>query len=86
MSGTRKSECAINLGVGTISGKGITYSSDASVRGTNSYNEILFVEADDQSMFLKLIGMWNFKNPDATLSQEGAAEAFWNILIKPFQQ
>lgn len=86
MSGTRKSECAINLGTGVISGKGITYSSDASVRGTNSYNEILFVETDDQSMYLKLTGMWNFKNSDAGLSQEGAAEAFWGILMSPLQQ
>ncbi len=86
VSGTRSNECAINLGAGTITGKGISYSSDVSVRGINSYNEMLYVEADDQSMYLKLTGMWNFKNPEAKLSQEGAAEAFWDILIKPLQQ
>lgn len=85
-SGSRKSECAINLGTSSIGGRGITYSTNASTRGMNNYNEMLTVEADDQSMYLKSIGMWPLSNKsDTNLSQEGAAESLWRLLIRPLQ-
>ncbi len=85
-SGSRKSYCAIDLGTSSIGGRGITYTTNAPTRGMNSYNEMLTIEADDQSMYLKSIGMWAFSNKaDTNLSQEGAAEAFWRLLIRPLQ-
>ncbi len=53
----------------------------------NTIDESLTVGADDQTLFLTSPGMQSFgKSRDQTLSQEGAAELFWSILIGPLQQ
>ena len=62
---------------------GITFSWDASARG-GSFNEMLSVAVDDQSMFFKTIGM-AFRGADANLSHEGAAEFLWGLLIEKLQ-
>lgn len=82
--GKRRAECAINLGSGVRRG-GITYSADASSRGT-SYNEELTVEHDDQSLYLKpLFGMAFHGNREAKLTIEQAAEHYWEKLIESLQ-
>lgn len=66
-------------------GGGITYSNDASSRG-NSFNEELSVENDDQTLFLKPLGMSVRGAANAKLSAEQGAELFWEMLIGPLQE
>jgi hypothetical protein len=66
-------------------GAGIYYSQGDSLAG-NSYNESLSVNADDQTLYLKTLGMSYFSGHDQKLSQEGAAEALWGIVITPLQR
>lgn len=82
-AGERKVECAIHLGGGLRRG-GITYSNDAASRG-NSFNEELSVENDDQTLFLKPLGMSFKSTANARLSAEQGAELFWEMLIGPLQ-
>lgn len=51
----------------------------------NSSNESLSVDADDQMLFLTSMGMSSFGREREKLSQEGAAELFWGLLIGPLQ-
>jgi hypothetical protein len=54
---------------------------------SNSYNESLSVKADDQMLYLTSLGMSSFGNGRGQkLSQEGAAELLWGLLIEPLQQ
>lgn len=83
-AGKRQAQCSIHLGAGAL-GRGITYSNDPSARG-NSFNEQLTVKVDDQSIFLRSMGMasWN-NNREEQLSPEGGAELFWGMLIQGLQ-
>ncbi|MBN0653976.1 hypothetical protein JTM24_35325, partial [Pseudomonas aeruginosa] len=47
----------------------------------NSYNEMLTVQADDQSLYLTSLGMTFRRGQDQKLSQEGAAELLWETVI-----
>lgn len=56
---------------------------------TNSYNESVSIEHDDQSLFFKALGMSRIADSgsrDAKLSMEGVAELFWSIFIEPAQR
>lgn len=53
---------------------------------SNSSNESLSVDADDQMLFLTSMGMSSFGNEREKLSQEGAAELLWGLVISPLQQ
>jgi len=83
--GKRASECSVHLGGGGFRSNGISYSSDASARG-NSFNEMVSVESDDQAMYIKALGMGSFGGDRQKLTQEGAAELFWGMLIGRLQQ
>lgn len=66
-------------------GRGICYV-QGETTASNSMNESLSVEADDQTLYLKAMGMASFgQNRDRKLTQEGAAELLWDILIQPLQ-
>lgn len=53
---------------------------------SNTMNESIQVDADDQTLFLKSFGMTTYgSGRDQKLSQEGAAELFWELLIQPLQ-
>lgn len=79
--GSAASQCAVSVG-GSFS-RSITYSSDVNSRG-NSYNEALSVEVDEQGMFLSTLGM-NHGSRSDHLSDEGAAEHLWAMLIRALQ-
>ncbi len=83
--GESVSECSIRMG-GAFGGKGITYSSDASAR-SNSFNGVLSIEADDQMLFLVSMfgGRFGGGGTDR-LTEQGAAEHFWEQLIEPLQR
>ncbi|MBB2905276.1 hypothetical protein FHR76_001620 [Rhizobium sp. RAS22] len=66
-------------------GRGICYV-EGETTASNSMNESLSVEADDQALFLQSMGMATFGGQrDQKLSQEGAAELLWSILVKRLQ-
>lgn len=71
--------------VGGQMGTGIYYSQGASFSGS-SYNEMLTVQADDQSLYLTSLGMTFRRGHDQKLSQEGAAELLWEAVIAPLQR
>jgi hypothetical protein len=83
-NGKKVSECAVNIGGGGFRRDGITFSYDASAR-SNSFNEIVSVETDDQSLFFRPLGMDTRHAREDHLSHEGAAELFWAMLIVRLQ-
>lgn len=79
--------CAVRLGGSRGFGGGITYSHDDS--GTaNSFNESLSVEASEQAMFLRPMGMASAWAGDekGRLTFDGAAEYYWEMLMAPLQR
>jgi hypothetical protein len=83
-NGKRIAGCSIRLG-GMGSSTNIAYSSkeDAAL---NSYNEVLSVGTDDQNLFLEaMMGMFGTNGKKGKLSEEGAAEHLWSMLLAPIQ-
>jgi hypothetical protein len=83
--GKSASRCGIRLG-GELVGRQILFSHDSD--STNSWNDSLAVEDDGYDLFLKpsgLSGMLSGKGK-GPLSQQGAAEYFWELLIQPLQR
>ncbi len=75
----------IYLGVDGF-GRGINYVQGETMQ-SNTLQESISVQADDQSLYLARLGMMAFGSDGSRkLSQEGAAEYFWSILIRPLQQ
>lgn len=83
-NGQRIAQCSIWYG-SNFGSSSIAYSqSDHAPR--NSYNESLSVVDDGYSLQLKALGMqFRGGSIEASLSQQGAAEFFWEILIRPLQ-
>jgi hypothetical protein len=85
--GVAKARCTVFIGEGTL-GNGIAYV-NRETTSSNTLNESLHVEADDQAMFLRSMGMAHRGGTHGggkSLSQEGAAEFYWNLLIEPLQR
>jgi hypothetical protein len=80
-NGKKICRCAIYIG-GMVGG--IAYSGDENSR-SNSFNESLSVEADEQSLYFKSLGMSRFDSREQKLSFEGAAEAYWALFLEPIQ-
>lgn len=76
--------CTVFIGSGHF-GNGIAYTA-TETNESNSYNENLNVEADDQVLYLKAMGMSFRRSASDKLSQEGAAEYYWAMLIEPLQR
>lgn len=68
--------------IGSGFGSGIHYLQGQSME-SNSYNESLSVDADDQALYLTPQGMAAYGRRDQKLSQEDAAEMLWDIVIAP---
>lgn len=85
-NGKAVAECSVGLdGPGGRNGGGIAFSFDASARG-GSYNEMLHVESDSQSLHFRPLGMQSFGTGEAGhLSDQGAAEHLWGLLLRPLQ-
>lgn len=85
-AGKRIAQCSVWYGGRLFGANGIAYSSSAESEG-NSYNESLSVEDDGFTLQLKPMGMqFGFFQSDGNLSQQGAAEYFWSLLIRPLQK
>ncbi len=71
--------------VGSITGTEITWLAEDNP-SSGGYNESLSVGNDDQKLFLSPMGMpMTGVSRDANLTQEGAAEYLWDLLISPLQ-
>lgn len=82
--GGSKSECSISLS-GSFGGSNIVYSSDKSSRG-NSFNNMLTIVDDGMSLGLSASTNHGFGDRSKDqLTQQGAAEVFWAVLISPLQ-
>ncbi|WP_163995268.1 toll/interleukin-1 receptor domain-containing protein [Pyxidicoccus caerfyrddinensis] len=82
--GQKVTECAISLG-GSGLENGIAFSYDASASG--GFNEMLRVENDSQSLYLKGFGMQTHgPQRNEKLSNEGAAEHLWTLLMERLQR
>lgn len=76
----------IYMGGGVFGRSGISYVTGETTQ-SNSMNESLNVEADDQTLFLTSMGMAMMgRQTEKKLTQEGAAELYWAMLIEPLQR
>ena len=83
-NGQRIAGCYIRLG-GMMSSNGIAYSGNEN-SSDNSYNEILNIQADKHSLqWHAQMGAFSGRDSAKGLSQEGAAEHLWSMLIAPLQ-
>lgn len=82
--GKKIAQCSIRQ-EGLSRDNGIAFSHDASANH-GSFNELLSVGTDDQSLFMTALGMgWSGSKRDQHLSQEGAAEFYWDMFIRSAQ-
>jgi hypothetical protein len=81
--GVSASRCTVFIGDRTLS-SGIAYISRETSEA-NAFNENLSVEADDQSLYMRSSGMAMTRGETGKLSQEGAAEFYWSMLVEPLQ-
>ena len=80
--GERVSACTVWSGGNQSFIGGILYC-DGITTSKNQYNESLSIENDGFSLHLKLMGMSHYGNNEKKeLSQEGAAEYYWELLIR----
>lgn len=85
-NGQAKARCTVFMGGGF--GDGICYVNGESTSG-NSINESLRVEADEHALFLQSMGMaalYRQNGSEQKLSQEGASELYWGLLVEPLQR
>ena len=85
-NGKSVSACGIRLGGGFSKFKQVVYSTDPN--STNSMNSAVSVEHDGHTMFLKATGYSHTmrgRDEQEQLTQQGAAEMFWSMLIAPLQ-
>jgi hypothetical protein len=85
--GRAVARCTIFMGGGHFGG-GIAYSASETTE-SNAFNETLSVDADDQALFLRSMGMASLGRSgraDEKLSLEGAAEVYWAMFIAPLQR
>jgi hypothetical protein len=85
-SGERVAQCSVWHGESSFGSPGIAYSQSGEAQ-RNSVNESLGVVDDGYTLQLKPLGLQMFgdRREDA-LSQQGAAEYYWSLFIKPLQE
>lgn len=83
--GRSQAECTIRIdGLGGRSNY-LSYANSASAAAGTS-NEMMHVESDNQTLYFKPLGMRVFGSSEKQkLSQEGASEYFWEMLIEQLQ-
>ncbi|HUX91252.1 MAG TPA: toll/interleukin-1 receptor domain-containing protein [Gallionellaceae bacterium] len=85
-NGERVAQCSVWYGGGSLGSPGIAYSQSGDVQ-RNSYNESLSVVDDGYTLQLKPLGMQMFSGrSEGALSQQGAAEYYWSMFIRPLQE
>lgn len=84
-SGERVAECSVYYRDGGFGSPGIAYSHSGDVQ-RNSFNESLSVVDDGYTLQFKPLGMQMFGDRMEALSQQGAAEYYWSLFIRPLQE
>ena len=84
-SGERVAECSVYYGEGTLGSPGIAYSHSSDVQ-RNSFNESLSVVDNGYTLQLKPLRRQIFDSCEEALSQQGAAEYYWGMFIRPLQE
>lgn len=87
-SGNAAAKCTIFMGGDRYLGRGISFVHGES-SDTNSYSESLSVSSDDTSMYLSGSGFSSMRmrgEGGDHLSQQGAAEFYWAMLMQPLQE
>lgn len=85
-NGKKLAECSVRMDGLSGRSSGITFSHDASA-SNGSFNELLNVEANEQSLFMKPLGMgFGGGERHKQLSPEGAAEYLWEMFISAAQR
>lgn len=82
--GKAVAECSISIG-GFSRASGLSFSHTANA-SPKTFNEMLTIESDSQSMYFKSMGMQRHHEPGEQLSEQGASEYFWGLLIAPLQR
>lgn len=84
-NGERIAQCTVWYGNESFGSSGIAYSHAGELQ-RSSYNEMLSVVDDGYTLGLKPLGMQSFGDRhEGALSQQGAAEFYWTIFIRPLQ-
>lgn len=66
-------------------GQGINYANGESLN-QSGYSESLSIDADDQTLYVTALGLQDFgAHRGQKLTQEGAAEHLWALLLRPLQ-
>ncbi|OAI31382.1 hypothetical protein A1351_21790, partial [Methylosinus sp. R-45379] len=82
--GKAMARCKIVLG--GMFGKGISFSYNDQASDSSS-NEHLSVDADEQGLYLKSLGMASMgRNRDRHLTCDGGSEYYWSLLMDPLQR
>jgi hypothetical protein len=86
LKGKVASQCKIWLGGRNAFGGGICYSSNIT-SNDNSMNDSVSVETDGHILYLKPLGFsfMGTNRESSNLTQEGASEYFWELLIRNLQ-
>lgn len=83
-NGQRVAQCSVWYG-NNFHSPSIAYSQSGDAP-RNSFNESLSIADDGYALHLKALGMQSYGGrSDKALSQQGAAEHYWEILIRPLQ-
>lgn len=83
--GERVAQCTVWYGSETFGSPGIAYSHSGELQ-RNSFNESLSVVDDGYTLQLKPLGLQTFGDRrEGALSQQGAAEYYWSLFIRPLQ-
>jgi hypothetical protein len=85
IEGKATARCTVFIGGNRGFLDGIGYTANETTE-SNSYNEMVSVANDDQSLFLTSMGMSSLGGKERKLSQEGAAELLWGLFIAPLQR
>lgn len=86
IDGRAAARCTVFMGGERNFSNGIAYSA-SDTTDSNSFNEMMSVNHDEQTLFLRSTGMaLRYSGREEKLSQEGAAELYWGMLIEPLQQ
>jgi TIR domain len=80
--GKKTCQCSVFVG-GMLSGIGYAGNDRAE---TNGFNENLSVEADEQTLYLKPMGIQSFGREQEKFGFEGAAEHLWGMFLEPLQR
>ena len=84
-NGVRASSCTIWLGRESHFSKGIFYSASETT-SENSFNDCMNAEDDGYTLHLNAMGMSFSPIQKDHLSQEGAAEYYWTMLVESLQR